>query len=144
MKKVKVLEKQVVDFETGEISSITQTYLVKQNNETFVMGRTTDGDEWIFGLNALEIQLLFVLCTHKVHKSNLISITKGFIKELSVKANKAEMTIELCLVELRKKNLIKQVRKGDYLINPITFYTGGSKVWFTIFDEYNSVKDIKY
>lgn len=42
--KRKIFEKQIIDFETGEITSITQVS-VSKFNETFSLCRTTEGLE---------------------------------------------------------------------------------------------------
>lgn len=142
--KRKVLEKQVVDMETGEIKSITTSYL-SGNKESFVMGRTTDGDDWIFDLTALELQLLFSLCSHKGNqKDNLVSITTGLKQELAIRSGKSVKTIDNTLNALRRKGMIKQVRRGDYLFNPTAFYTGGTNNWKAMYDEFIYAQDLKY
>ena len=138
-----ILEQQVVDIETGEIKKVTSTS-VRGNEETFVMGRATEGFEWIKDLTAVEIKLMMIMTSLKHREDNLISLTTGKLENISYTLDMKLKSVKAALTSLRKKDLAKQVAKGEYLVNPTTFYTGGTKNWSDMYAEYLAYDDITY
>lgn len=143
MKKKIIHEQQTVDLETGEIKTVTTSSL-RGNDQTFVMGRTTAGYEWLKNLTALELKLLMIMVDNKSRKDNTIPLTDGKIGDISVSLDFSIKTVKNSLRALRQKRLIKEISKGVYLVDPLTFYTGGTNNWKRMYDEYVSVNDRKY
>lgn len=143
MKRKIIHEQQTVDFETGEIKTITSTSL-RGNEEVFVMGRTTAGYEWLKDLTALELKLLLVMVDNKGRKDNTIPLADGKIQDIAYSLGFSMKTVKNALRDLRIKKLIKEISKGVYLVNPLTFYSGGSSNWKNMYQEFENVTDRRY
>lgn len=127
MPKRKVFESQTIDLETGEIKSVT-TKFVSTNNENFFMSRTTEGLQWITLFNNLtEIQLMMIMIELENPKNNYIVAFTGLqVKESALFLKVSEISIRKCLTKLCESNFLKKICNANYLINPATFYKGGS------------------
>jgi DNA primase len=144
MAKKKIIhEQQTVDLQTGEIKTVTTTS-IRGNDESFVMGRTTAGYEWLKDLTALELKLLMIMVDNKSRKDNTIPLTDGKIGDIALSLDFSTKTVKNSLRSLRQKKLIKEISRGSYLVDPLTFYTGGTKNWKSMYDEFCSVNDRKY
>ncbi len=143
MKKRIIHEQQIVDLETGEVKTVT-TSALRGNDETFVMGRTTAGYEWLKDLTALELKLLMIMVDNKSRKDNTIPLAEGKIGDIAVGLGFSLKTIKNALRDLRIKRLIKEISTGVFLVDPLTFYTGSSATWKKQYDEFQSVSDKKY
>ena len=143
MKKRIIHEQQTVDLSTGEVTTVTTSSL-KGNDETFVMGRTTAGYEWLKDLTALELKLLLVMVDNKGRKDNTIPLADGKIQDIALGLDFSTKTVKNALRDLRIKKLIKEISKGVYLVNPLTFYSGGSNNWKNMYQEYENVPDRRY
>lgn len=143
MKKKIIHEQQTVDLETGEVKTVT-TSSIRGNDESFVMGRTTVGYEWLKDLTALELKLMMIMVDNKSRKDNTIPLTDGKIGDIAVALEFSIKTVKNALRALRQKRLIKEVSRGVYLVDPLTFYSGGTNNWKNMYEEYNSVEDRKY
>lgn len=143
MKKRKIFEQQTVDVATGEVVSVT-TSTVSGNTESFVMGRTTSGYEWLTDLTALELKLLIVLVDNKGRKDNTVTLSEGKILDICATFDFSTKTVKNALRSMRQKDLVKQVSKGVYLVNPLTFYSGGTNNWKAMQEEYRKLDDLKY
>src|SRR6218665_1287363 len=95
-----IFEQQTVDLETGEVKTVTTTS-IKRNDESFVMGRTTAGFEWLKDLNALELKLLMIMLDNKSRKDNTIPLTLGKVQDIA---------LTLCLSSKSVKNAIRDLR----------------------------------
>ena len=143
MKKRVIHQQQTVDLETGEVKTVTTSSL-KGNDESFVMGRTTAGYEWLRDLSALELKLLMIMVDNKSRKDNTIPLTDGKIADIAFCLGLSSKTVKNSLRELRIKKLIKEVSGGVYLVDPLTFYTGSTTNWKTMHEEYKAVLDLRY
>lgn len=143
MKKRVIYEQQTVDIETGEVKTVT-TSALRGNGETFVMGRTTAGYEWLKDLTALELKLLLVMVDNKGRKDNTIPLADGKIQDIALGLEFSVKTVKNALRELRIKKLIKEISRGVYLVNPLTFYSGGSNNWKNMYQEFQNVQDRRY
>lgn len=143
MKKRVIHEQQTVDLETGEVKTVTATSL-RGNDETFVMGRTTAGYEWLIDLTALELKLLMIMVDNKGRKDNTVALAGGKVEDIGVTLGFSTKTLKNALRAMRQKGLIKEVSRGVFLVDPLTFYSGGTNNWKKMNDEYTSVKDLKY
>jgi hypothetical protein len=138
-----IFEQQTVDLDTGEVKTVTTTSL-RRNDESFVMGRTTAGFEWLVDLNALELKLLIIILDNKSRKDNTIPLTLGKVTDIATELRLSVKSIKNTIRDLRLKNLVKEISTGVYLVNPTTFYSGSSTTWKKQYEEYNSVPDKKY
>ena len=123
----KIFERQTVDVNTGEIVKVTSEY-VRRNEETFFMGRTTEGLEWLLKFkNLTEIQLLILMLELENYKNkNVITFTKLQLQEASNILGVAEITIKKCIQSLIANDFLIRVSRSNYLANPLTFYKGGT------------------
>lgn len=126
--KRKIFERQTIDFETGELKISTSEY-VSKNVETFFMGRTTQGLEWLLKFNSLtELQVFILLIELENIKNNyVITFTKLQLEETAKILSVAEITIKKVLQQLIKNDFLIRISKSNYLANPLTFYKGGTK-----------------
>jgi hypothetical protein len=143
MKKRVIHEQQIVDIETGEVKIITSSTL-RGNDESFIMGRTTAGLTWMKGMSILELQMIMVFVHNKNRKDNLVVMPKSVLEDVCVEFEVAYKTLTNTLNRMRQRDVIKQVKKNVYMVNPLTFYSGGTNNWKNMYEEYNSVKDILY
>lgn len=123
----KIFESQLADIATGDVISTTTNYITT-HNETFFMGRTTVGLEWLFLFNNIvEMQLLILMLELEHPKNNyVIGFTGMQVKEAAQIMKVSEIHIRKCLSELCKNNFLKRLCRGNYLANPLCFYKGGS------------------
>lgn len=143
MKKRIIHEQQTVDLDTGEVKTVSTTSL-RGNDESFVMGRTTSGYEWLVDLTALELKLLMIMVDNKGRKDNTIALAGGKVKDIGVALGFSVKTIKNSLRSLRLKGLVKEISRGVYLVDPCTFYSGGTSNWKNMYQEYLSVDDLSY
>lgn len=125
----KVFEKQIIDYETGEVSSVISEYTSK-NIEKFFLGRTTDGIEWVRKFNnTMELYLfLALLGLESVNNGYVITLTSFQIDEYSKLFKCSVSYVRKCLGKLVENDFLIKVGRCNYLANPDTFYVGGSKV----------------
>ena len=137
MKNRKIFEKQIIDFETGEIKSEASEY-VRYNAERFFMGRTTEGLEWLLSFNNLTELVLFVMMLELEQPKNrhIICFTKLQVKESAQILGVSEAMIRKCLAGLVKNDFLRRVTAGNYVANPTTFYKGQSKEVIVKYKEY--------
>ena len=141
MSKRKIFEKQTVDFVTGEITSISSEY-VSNNKERFVMGRTTEGMEWLAGLNNItELRLFLIMVEMSSAKSNYtIVFTTMQVKGCAEILKVSESMIVRSITNLVKNDFLMRLGKSNYLANPLTFYNGGTKELMARGRLYNELK----
>ena len=137
----KIFERQIVDVETGEIVRTTSEY-VRKNTETFFMGRTTEGIEWLLNFkNLTEVQLLILMLElENKNNKNIITFTKLQLEETSKILNVAEITIKKCIQSLINNDFLVRVTRSNYIANPLTFYKGGTVELKSKLVAYNSCK----
>ena len=123
----KICEIQTIDKDTGEIIS-TQNRYATYYSETFFMGRTTVGIEWLFSFNNItEMQLLVLMLELEHPKNNyVISFTGLQVTESAKILNVSEIHIRKSLSELCRNDFLKRLCRGNYLANPLCFYKGSS------------------
>jgi hypothetical protein len=128
MSRRKIFEKQTVDFQTGEIKAISAEY-VSDNTERFVMGRTTDGTEWLAGLNNITELRLFLIMIEmaRPNQNYLIIFTSYQAKGCADILGVSESMIVKSITKLIKADFLIRLSKSNYLANPLTFYQGGTK-----------------
>jgi hypothetical protein len=143
MKKRIVHEQQTIDVTTGEVLTVKKSSL-RGNDESFVMGRTTAGYEWLKDLTALELKLMMIMVDNKSRKDNTIPLAGGKIDDIAHGLDFSVKTIMNTLRSLRIKGMIKEISRGVYLVDPLTFFSGGTNNWKSMHDEFCSVNDRKY
>jgi len=143
MKKRIIHEQQTINVTTGELLTITKSSL-RGNDETFIMGRTTSGYEWLKDLTALELKLLMIMVDNKGRKDNTIPLTGGKIEDIGFTLNFSSKTVKNALRTMRQKGLIKEINRGVYLVDPCTFFSGGTNNWKKMYEEFGSFEDLKY
>lgn len=142
--KRKIFEKQEVDLQTGEIIKTTSHYSYG-NVETFFMGRTTEGLEWLFDFNNLtEIQLLLIMLELENPKNNhIITFTGLQVTETAKILKVSEILIRKSIAGLVKTNFLKRVARANYLANPLCFYKGSSTSLVKRVELYNNIDKIR-
>ena len=122
----KIFEQQTIDFETGEIKSIS-TVKVNSFDERFGFYRTTTGVEWIFDFTANELQFLMLLC-HLEDDEHIVRMTPLLKEQILKDANLKITMFKKIIKGLEDKNGITRISKSDIILNPRYFYKGGSKL----------------
>lgn len=142
--KRKIFEKQEVDLQTGEIIKTTSHYSYG-NAETFFMGRTTEGLEWLFDFNNLtEIQLLILMIELENPKNNnIITFTGLQVSETAKILGVSEILIKKSIANLIKANFLKRVARANYIANPLCFYKGNSSSLIKRLEFYNNIDKIR-
>lgn len=124
--KRKIFEQQIIDVTTGEITSVTQV-TVSKFNETFVMGRTTDGLEWLVDLSGNEIKLLMFLTEIEDLKTKLTYLTPTIRKYLMERMKIGKNMLSKLIAGLEQKELLVRISNSEISLNPKCFYKGSSK-----------------
>lgn len=141
MKKRKVFEQQTIDLTTGEVIRDVKQF-VTGNDETFFMGRTTEGLEWTKNIKtATDIQVLFVMLQFQNQKTNTIIFSPLQIEETAAFYGVTTKTIRNAINSLIANDFLVKIKSSNYIANPLCFYIGRSvdipgKLMF-----YNSVKE---
>jgi len=128
MSKRKIFEKQIVDFNTGEVTS-EESHYTKDNSETFGMHRTTEGVDWIFQFTGNEIQMLVILLELEDNKTGIVSLSHLKKQHLLNKFQKTERYLRSILTSLEGKKALLKLSVNDILLNPTYFYKGGTKIF---------------
>ena len=140
MNKRKIFEKQIVDFETGEVFS-EEIHYSKNNEETFGMHRTTEGVDWIFTFTGIELQMMIVLLEIEDLKSGIVSLTPLMKKHISEKFNKSARYIREIISSLEIKDALYKITTQDIILNPSYFYKGGTKNFKSRLSNFNFYKN---
>ena len=125
MAKRKIFEQQIVDLDSGEVTKITTTSIVK-NNETFGMYRTTTGVEWVLDFSGKELQLLMVLLNYEDLKSRIVPLSALTRKTITEMFNISPSTLSHLIKQMEDKKHLLRLTKTDILLNPSFFYKGSS------------------
>lgn len=134
--KRKIYEKQVVDFETGELISSTSVSASKFY-ETFLMARNTETLDWLYQLSGNEIKtIVFFSDLEEIPKGEnntgqvimyLCKYTVSERKRLASILNCSDRYLRRLIASLESKGWLIEVNKHEYLLNPAGFYKGPSK-----------------
>jgi hypothetical protein len=124
--KRKIFEKQIIDLDTGEITSIS-SITVSKFNETFVLGRTTDGLEWLRELSGNEVKLLMFLTEMEDLKTKLVHLTTNQREYLLECMKIGKVMLRRLIVQLEQKGLLVRLNNNEICLNPKCFYKGPSK-----------------
>ncbi len=126
-----------VDTQTGEVMKTSSEY-VENNISRFFMGRTTEGIEWLLRFNNItEMQLLIIMLELEVpNNRNIVQFTKLQVEESSAILGVSEPMIKKCLGNLVKNDFVVRITQGNFLVNPYTFYKGGTSELRRRYEEY--------
>ncbi len=146
--KRKIFEKQIIDFETGEITSVT-TVTASKYSEAFFMGRRTDDLSWLYELSGAEIKtIIFLLDLEELPKGENVT-GKVLMRLITLGKTKRDHLLEVLecsssylsrlLKRLEDKQWIIRVNKTDFILNPKGFYKGSSKDVAERINEFNNI-----
>jgi hypothetical protein len=121
-----IIEKQIVDYQTGETTSIT-TLSVKKFAERFVLCRKTNGLGWVNKLSGTEIKLLINLLEFENLQTHVVSLSKLQYARLCEMMNLTKKRCQQLLVDLEAKHALGSLTDTDFILNPAYFYQGESK-----------------
>lgn len=134
--KRKIFEKQIIDFETGEITSITTVTAAKMSEE-FFMGRTTENLGWLYELSGNEIKaLIYLLDLEPLPKGenrtdkvliNLVPFGPTHREELQNILGCSPQYLRRLMKGLESKAWLIRINKSEIVLNPKGFYKGASK-----------------
>lgn len=115
-----------VDNKTGEVISQSKKSITKrkENNEftmVFIEGlsRLTKSD-----LIQAQCKVLFELMKYSVNNTNMLYVNKSIKELIAEEARIGYRTVENCITDLVKKEVILRVKRS-YLLNPLIFGRGG-------------------
>lgn len=124
--KKKIFEKQIIDYETGEITSVT-TVTASKFSESFSMCRTTSGIEWVGELTGNEIKTLIFLLEIESEKQKLVSLGPTNRKDLAEFLKVGINRVSKILKGLEEKEYLLRLNNQEIKLNPKGFYKGSSK-----------------
>lgn len=124
--KRKIFEKQIIDYETGEITSVT-TVSAAKFAESFSMCRTTSGIEWLFELTGNEIKTIIFLLEIENIKTKIVSFGPTDRKTLAQSLKVSPSKISYILKSLEEKAFLIRLNRTELVLNPKGFYKGSSK-----------------
>lgn len=141
--KRKIFEQQIIDLETGVVTSVTQV-TVSKFCETFIMGRTTDGMEWLNLFSGDEIKLLIILTEMQDIKTRIVHFTpvnRHYAeKMMSLKSNSLSKMIK----RLEDKQALIRQSRTELILNPTYFYKGSSKEVLKNYNDFKLVYNSNY
>lgn len=115
-----------VDNQTGEVISQSKKSITKrkENNEftmVFIQGlsRLTKSD-----LTQAQCKVLFELMKYSVNNTNMLYVNKATKELIAEEGGIGYRTVENCISDLVKKEVILRVKRS-YLLNPLIFGRGG-------------------
>ncbi len=111
------------------------------DNETFGMHRTTEGVDWVFQFTGIELQMMIVLLEIEDLKTGIVSLTPLMKQHISSKFEKTGRYMREIIASLESKNALYKITTQDIILNPIFMYKGGTKVFKTKLNTYNSYKN---
>ena len=124
--KRKIFEKQIIDMETGEITSVT-TVTASKFAESFSMCRTTSGIEWLFELTGNEIKTLIFLLELEREKTKKVVFGANDRKDLAEILGCSLASVSRVLKHLEDKGYLIRLNNQELVLNPKGFYKGSSK-----------------
>lgn len=137
MKKT-IFESQTLDYETGEITSVT-TVKASNFSESFSMCRTTDKLDWLQDLDGTEIKTLLYLLELETLKQHLVTLGPISRQELAdflkIKINR----VSKILKSLEDKAFLIRLNNQELKLNPKGFYKGSSKEVLPRIKEFDTV-----
>ena len=138
MGKKKVFQSTVVDVSTGEVLE-ERSVFVDAALEQFGMFRTTEGIEWLLELGEVELKLLVMLhlWSDDDGSVSLSPIRREFVVR---KLRTSGRTLRRSLVGLSEKGALLRLSKDDFVVNPSTFFKGGSKELKNKIKNYNGLR----
>lgn len=150
--KRKIYEKQIVDFDSGELISST-TVSASKFYETFLMARNTETLDWLYQLSGNEIKaIVFFSDLEEIPKGEnttghtimyLCKYTMSERKKLASILNCSDRYLRRLISNLEEKGWLIEVNKYEYLLNPAGFYKGPSKEVINRIKEFNRLLESK-
>ena len=138
MGKKKVFQSTVVDASTGEVLE-ERSVFVDAVLEQFGMFRTTDGIEWLLELGEMELKLLVMLHLWS-DEDGSVSLSPVRRKSIMRKMRIHRNTISSALSGLCGKDALLRLGVNDFVVNPSTFFKGGSKELKNKIKNYNGLR----
>ena len=112
-----ISEVSIVDQLSGEIIQSRAVYSSKFS-ESFIMVRTTDGLDWLWGLSGNEVKLILLMHQWAEPEKGRISLA-AYQRELVCKhLGIAQRSIAGLLRELEAKDCVVKLGNNDYVVNP--------------------------
>lgn len=133
----KIFESQIVDYETGEIKSVT-TITANKSEETFGMHRSTEGVDWVLKFKGIELQMVIFLLELENIKSGIITISSLQKQSLLDKFKISASYYHRIISNLIDSHTLVKLSPSDFLLNPCYFYKGGTKLWKSKYDFFMS------
>lgn len=124
--KKKIFEKQIIDYETGEVTSVT-TVTASKFSESFSMCRTTSGIEWVGELTGNEIKTLIFLLEIESEKQKLVTLGPTNRKDLAEFLKVGINRVSKIIKALEEKEYLLRLNNQEIKLNPKGFYKGSSK-----------------
>lgn len=125
MKKTYIQES--INHETGEILTTTSFYQTT-NRDGGKYGLFDRDTCWYKDLTAVsEFKIMYQLLNHENQHTNLINIDKKIKEKICQTIELSEKQFENTIRSLIKKDKLKRLRKGVYMLNPEYMWIGNVK-----------------
>ena len=123
----------------GEGLGLVHKVAAQHAHGQFGMFRTTEGIEWLLELGEVELKLLVMLhlWSDDDGSVSLSPIRREFVVR---KLRTSGRTLRRSLVGLSEKGALLRLSKDDFVVNPSTFFKGGSKELKNKIKNYNGLR----
>ena len=117
MGKRKIYSGELIDTTTGEVLK-SRSYYADKYTESFLMIRTTEGQEWFYKLSNNEKNLLMMLWNWCSYDNMSVYLGTVRRKEVGLILSIGSRQITAILSSLCSNNYIKRIGRDDFLVNP--------------------------
>ena len=117
MGKRKIYSGELIDTVTGEVIK-SRSYYADKYTESFIMIRTTEGQEWFYKLSNNEKNLLMMLWNWCSYDDMSVYLGTVRRKEVGMVLGIKSRQITAVLASLCAKDYVKRIGRDDFLVNP--------------------------
>lgn len=138
MGKRKIYSGELIDTTTGEVI-LSRSYYADKYTESFLMIRTTEGQEWFYKLSNNEKNLLMMLWNWCSYDNMSVYLGTVRRKEVGLVLGIGSRQITAVLASLCAGNYIRRIGRDDFLINPAYMFkcsVGKVREKIKIYEEY--------
>lgn len=121
----KTFEQRVVDHQTGEVITTHSCYETSSNNGKFCF--LSLDTYWYGDLKGSELQTLIALLSVENSVTHKIDITADIKTQLCANIELCVNQFEKNIRSLMKKDKLKRLSKGVYMVNPHHLWAGSNK-----------------
>lgn len=130
-------ETEVINYETGEVTSSITNSLFKTNVDYQYIRLNFEDALLLINISKGELQVFLSILKFTDYK-NIINLNAAMKKKIAQSLNKSISTIDKSLTNIKKANLMKSLDTGQFILNPNVFLRGKEKDFISMKDNYNA------